>query len=619
MISKWIVVGLLLVSLISISVMTGSMPLPSAQAVTTAIVEAYSVYWGDLHTHTSFSNDARELQLIRYHRVYQPDDALAYARDVSQLDFAVIADHAEDSTAEKWSDSQEMLRDFATANPTGPIPFLGFEYTNSTTAPGHGHRIFIFPSLEETQLPTAAIGYDVTAAPNVASVWAQLGNLTYIDIPHHPAKGLQNHGPSEVWNHSTDWTAPYVNSLLQPLVEIYSVHGNSERAGCEEAVIDFQSDTAVEAALQLWLIDHNPAYKLGILGSTDNHLSHPGAVSEVPDNVVPDEGPYTGGLAAVWATDKSREAIWEALLARRTYATSGPRIQLEFTASTNTNTVMMGGTLALPGAGNVQLQVRAKPDSTYTTTIQDIKIIKDGTSTLPTSPAVPLGDGWYGITFTDTAVADESYYRAKVWQAPTLRVDETDRFKTVMASERAWSSPIWVEMATTYHCSFQPNWNMLSLPLETSNDPLQVFTNVPAPWVLFQWDPSQNRYLSIPEIAMEPGAGYWLKSSSVSTSTSFTVRGLPYSQPELHVPLIPGWNMIGSPYLTSVDWTAVRIQVGVLRYTLDEAAAALLIAPYCYYWNGSGYVDAKSVGQFDPGKGYWLKALQVCQLVFPKP
>jgi len=35
-----------------------------------------------------------------------------------------------------------------------------------------------------------------------------------------------------------------------------------------------------------------------------------------------------GGLAAVWATENTREAIFEALRARRTYSTSGPRIEV---------------------------------------------------------------------------------------------------------------------------------------------------------------------------------------------------------------------------------------------------------------------------------------------------
>jgi hypothetical protein len=39
---------------------------------------------------------------------------------------------------------------------------------------------------------------------------------------------------------------------------------------------------------------------------------------------------HTGGLVVVHAADRSRDGIWNALIARRTYGTSGPRILLFF-------------------------------------------------------------------------------------------------------------------------------------------------------------------------------------------------------------------------------------------------------------------------------------------------
>ena len=55
------------------------------------------------------------------------------------------------------------------------------------------------------------------------------------------------------------------------------------------------------------------------LGSTDHHAGFPGS--------------YGDGLTAVLAKEKSREAIWEALLSGRTYAVTGDRIECDFTVN----------------------------------------------------------------------------------------------------------------------------------------------------------------------------------------------------------------------------------------------------------------------------------------------
>lgn len=87
----------------------------------------------------------------------------------------------------------------------------------------------------------------------------------------------------------------------------------------------------------------NP-YTLGVIASTDTHISAPGAVSEddfpghggagqpagqeLPPGLPDDLEFNPGGLAAVWAEENSRESIFAALERREVYATSGPRIGL---------------------------------------------------------------------------------------------------------------------------------------------------------------------------------------------------------------------------------------------------------------------------------------------------
>ena len=89
----------------------------------------------------------------------------------------------------------------------------------------------------------------------------------------------------------------------------------------------------------------NP-FKTGFIGSTDTHLGAPGAVNEkkfyghggagvpaneeIPPGLVDDLEFSPGGLAAVWAPENSRDALFDAMRRRETYATSGPRIELRF-------------------------------------------------------------------------------------------------------------------------------------------------------------------------------------------------------------------------------------------------------------------------------------------------
>ncbi len=96
----------------------------------------------------------------------------------------------------------------------------------------------------------------------------------------------------------------------------------------------------------------NP-YKLGVIGSTDTHLSDPGNTArEIPaqfsgidfsfavkrafemEHVVigPIRKVSAGGLAAVWAEANTRADIFDALRRREAFGTSGSRIKLRFFA-----------------------------------------------------------------------------------------------------------------------------------------------------------------------------------------------------------------------------------------------------------------------------------------------
>lgn len=385
-----------------------------------AIFASYELLWGDLHGHTVYSADAASQDPPPG----APVDAFGYASDPARgdLDFAAITDHAETVDSLEWVATIAACR---AAERASFVPFAGFEYTNCSYQAGHGHKCVILRDPDHA--PPAVIGADSCATPT--ELWARLDASPaageYMTIPHHPAKGT-DYGA----NMSTDWARDYVDADRQPLVEIYSVHGNSEAAGCEEPVKHFQEDTAVDEALKLWLATGDPAYKLAIIGSTDNHRASPGSVAEVEANLAEREGPYTGGLVAAWATDVSRNAIWEALQSKRVYATSGGRIALEFTAKAYSTVVPMGGTLTVSGATDIYLHARAIGEGA--SGILRIEIVKNG--------ALLVAQSTDHLDYRDPDVDANAYYRVKVFQAATPMVHGDH-----CLNERAWSSPIWVE------------------------------------------------------------------------------------------------------------------------------------------------------------------------------
>lgn len=378
--------------------------------------------WGDLHGHTVYSDDAA----AQNPPPGPPEEAYAYAADPAggNLDFAALTDHAETMDSAEWAGSISACKE---AEGGDFVPFLGFEYTNCSREAGHGHKCVLFR--DPAAVTDSPIGADRCADP--AALWTLLGAALpageYMTIPHHPAKGIQYTA-----NMSTDWDDPWVDEERQPLVEVYSVHGNSESAGCEEPVMHFREDRTVEAALGRWLDSGDPGYKLGIVGSTDNHRAAPGSVQEREENLAEMEGPYTGGLVAVWAAAPDRDGIWNALWAKSAYGTSGGRIEAEFTAKGGGMVVPMGETLLLEGGEDVLLHVRATGEGGAG--IARIEIFKNG--------VLLAADSTDHLDFRDAAVSSRTYYRAKIRQAPTPMVHDDH-----CPNERAWTSPIWVEPA----------------------------------------------------------------------------------------------------------------------------------------------------------------------------
>ncbi|MEM6797098.1 MAG: DUF3604 domain-containing protein [Acidobacteriota bacterium] len=245
------------------------------------------VLWADLQTHSNFS-DGTGL----------PEDLYAYGRDVAGLDVMSVTDHDHwglrflDRSPELWQRIQDTTRGLS--EPGRFLALRGFEWTSWI----YGHRhVLLFD-----ELPQPVVSYLDPETDHPEELWRALEGRRAITVAHHSAGG-----PIAI-----DWSIP-PDSALEPVTEVVSVHGSSEGPDSPKGIYRPVAGNYVRDALKR-------GYRLGFIGSTDGHDGHPGLGHLA--------GAGVGGLAAILAEEATEEAIYEALLERRTYATSGERILL---------------------------------------------------------------------------------------------------------------------------------------------------------------------------------------------------------------------------------------------------------------------------------------------------
>ncbi|MVO98407.1 DUF3604 domain-containing protein [Paenibacillus lutrae] len=256
-----------------------------------------NVYWGDLHNHCGISYGFGSLE-----------NALAAAR--GQLDFCAIIGHASWSDMPARTNGLEYLVDFHTEGfaklrrdwevvrdtvkkfhvPHEFVTFQGYEAHSSR----YGDHHFLSP---DDELPLAE-------GSSIAAILEQLNGYRVIAVPHHVGYTPGYRGGN--------WDS--FNPAVSPIVEVYSKHGSGLS---DQSPYPYYHDmgprdsrSSVYAALERKL-------RFGFVGSTDHHAGYPGS--------------YGDGRVAVLAESKTREAIWEAILARRTYAVTGDKIGCRFT------------------------------------------------------------------------------------------------------------------------------------------------------------------------------------------------------------------------------------------------------------------------------------------------
>lgn len=443
--------------------------------------------------------------------------------------------------------------------------FVAYEYTN-TLGVSNLHRNVVFRNANVPELPVSLFEARSPLALWTQLEQRCLKDTPGCDVLVIPHNSNLSNGQLFVPNYPEATTLEEQRRIaalrqkMEPLVEIFQHKGDSECKnglsgvnGDADPLCDFEKlrsvpfedcgDEPGSGGMRLWGCVHRldfvrnvlkigleeharlgvNVYQLGIIGSTDTHNGTPGMVESIgfPGHVgIVDDTPEKrlgagnvthdalinnpGGLAAVWAEENSRDAIFSALRNRETFATSGPRIKLRFFGGWRYPTTLCGrDDFVLRGYSDgvpMGQQLPTAPDNTAApifairaewdagtseqpgTALQQLQVIKgwrdaDGTlrekvylvdgnpnngATVDIKTCATSGDGaktlcaiWQDPDFSPSRRA---FYYARVVENPTCRwstrqcnaFGEGSRPEGCasmaiqpVVQQRAWSSPIW--------------------------------------------------------------------------------------------------------------------------------------------------------------------------------
>ena len=341
--------------------------------------EGSRIWWGDIHGHT-LNSDGRGTVRQFY----------TYCRDVAALDFCAVTDHGFQITETGWSESKTVTEGFHENHRF--VTLHAYEWSGMTDVGGDHNvyyrgadpilfrdRSYYDPRNQQSfHREDNKIGHIRELNEKLVS----LGERQVLTIPHFGGRAA-----------NPEWHEP----RIERLIEVFSDHGRKTE----------------------WAYDFlKRGYRLGIIASSDNHTGRPGYGFLMNPLQTPGGAVEVGSaLVAVVAPELTRDAVFDGLYDRRTYATTGDRILLDVHAGET----LMGSEVTAPVMPPISIDV------TGTANITRIEIVRDG-------------------QLQHTFFTDQPSVRL-VWAAPVaIEPSETAGYwiHVFQANgEEAISSPIW--------------------------------------------------------------------------------------------------------------------------------------------------------------------------------
>lgn len=335
----------------------------------------YRVYFGELHGHTNLSDGRTD-----------PDEYFIGLRDRAKLDFAALTDHDHGGVGkaelwgEKWEQTKALVKKY-----NEPGKFTTILAYERDSYPWYNNMIVYYATHDGEMLRGE---HDGEITREELHQWLAREDLLL--IPHDTATLL--------WG--TDFFS-LEQVDMTPLIQVYSRYNYAERRD-----LSMMYDSDCEGGH--WQDALAQGARMGCVAGSDDHSGTNGLT--LPEKPYPHCYP---GITAVWAKENTLPAIFEALKARRCYASMGGRIVLDF----RLNGHYMGE--ELPASDERALYFKIEADEK----IDTVTIVKNGRD------YIILQGKEEQMLLDNKKEQDVDYYY--------IRVRLTD-------GRMAWSSPIWI-------------------------------------------------------------------------------------------------------------------------------------------------------------------------------
>jgi hypothetical protein len=244
------------------------------------------LFWGDLHGQTHGESRGIFSDTVG---AGTPKEYFAFARDVAALDFCSWQGNDFQVSNDLWQDVCKETKSFN--QPGKFVTFLGYEWSGNTPC-GGDHNILYLTDDQKIYRSSHALIEDKSDIDDdkrpITELWKTFhGRKDVMAIPHVGGRYAN---------------FAFQNQEFIHLVEIHSFHGTFEWFAKE----------ALDKGL-----------KIGFIAGGDDHTCRPGLSPPIHNM-----DKTKGGLVAIYANKLTRSSLWQGLLNRHCYGTTGARIIL---------------------------------------------------------------------------------------------------------------------------------------------------------------------------------------------------------------------------------------------------------------------------------------------------